>query len=150
MTRAFFVSLCIAVLGQPRSQLGYSCPQIRIGGCHDDPHNFRSQRRLSPALAGLSLRVSPDALGRSGLEANDGGIPVNQTNFDFRNIKRGADWWPLFRIMALNMGKQGRISEAIAISRATARSPFRRPFRPRPAAWQAPASSAPRRPSPRW
>src|SRR5215472_4342873 len=94
ITRAFFVSLCIAVLGQPRSQLGHSCPQIRIGGCHDDPHNFRSQRRLSPALAGLSLRVSPDALGRSGLGANDGGIPVNQTNFDFRNIKRGADWWP--------------------------------------------------------
>src|SRR5262245_4574143 len=31
-------------------------------------------RRLSPALVGLSLRVSPDAWGRSGLGANDGGI----------------------------------------------------------------------------
>src|SRR5215469_5834034 len=37
------------------------------------PTTFRSQRRLSPALAGLSLRVSPDAWGRSGLGANDGG-----------------------------------------------------------------------------
>jgi hypothetical protein len=52
----FLILLCIAVLGQ-----------------RDDPHNFSSLRRLSPALAGLSLRVSPDAWGRSGLGANDGG-----------------------------------------------------------------------------
>jgi len=48
-----------------------------VGLSVSDPHNSLLEE-LSPALAGLSLTVSPDAWGRPGLGANDGG---NQGDF---------------------------------------------------------------------
>ena len=65
---------CVRLAGQSKDL------QLRdqlLNMAREAPH-FRAQlsflRRLSAALAGLSLRVSPDAWGRSGLGANDGGI----------------------------------------------------------------------------
>src|SRR5262245_11465129 len=66
----------------------------------------------SPALAGLSLRVSPDAWGRSGLGANDGGSggdvvtsPRNHALILYgrlfavgTELTSFAPWWPRCRL----------------------------------------------------